>query len=1040
MTGTIDAKRADAHPLLIMHLQHDVVCPTLIGRDSQLDAARRVLAHARAGSARVALIVGEAGVGKSRLLRATTEEARATGFFVLNGACFEAERSIPYAPLLDLVRLFASSASPALVAHVLGPAAPELVSIFPELRPLLPDVVPSPAVDPESDRRRLFHSLAQVVTILARTQPVFVAFEDVHWSDDATLELVFHLARSHVSLPVAIALTYRGEEAGPRLARLVADLERARIVADLPVERLGRDEVGAMLRSIFGAGDDLGAEFLQLLHGLTEGNPFFVEETLKALIIAGDLAPSGGGGWHARPLERVRVPRTAVEAVRRRLAALTVPARAVASIAAIAGRRFDFDLLQTLTHHDERELLSLVKELIAAQLVVEESAERFAFRHALTREAIYAELLARERVALHREVAAALERQHAASLDAVVEALAYHAWEAGDWERAARYAASAARHALALSAPREAVAHLDRAFIALERSGTRPAVDLYLARGRASETLGEFTRAAEDFTTVLARARAESNPRVEWEALHALGMLWAARDYGRAGEYRGEALAVAREIGDESLIARSLNRVGNWHVNLEQPHAGLPHHEEALAIFERAGDSAGVAETVDLIAMAHHIAGNERQAAGYYERSVALFAASDDRRGLANALALHALCGPSYQSSPTTPVANAAMDDELRALRSVRIAHDIGWRAGEAFVRFITADCLLWRGEYDRAIPLIRESLALAREIEHREWTAGALRLLGVLSLDLFAIDDAREQLEAAHDIAQKLGSRTWTRWTAAPLAVARALSADVDGGNALLDRAARAAGAGDHEGFVSPPDCATLTLGERHIWASRADIALAAGMPERVLEICEARLASERSAAMANVLGSPRHTFLRAGALAMLERYDEAEAALEDARSEATAQCARPILWRIEAATGHLHRARKRRLEARRAFDNARTMADALAARIPDDALRSSFLAGVAERIPSGPLPSPARVEKEALGGLTRRERDVAGLVAQGKANRAIARDLGIGERTVEGYVASALARLGFSSRTQLATWAVEKGVVRPAPARARH
>jgi predicted ATPase len=121
----------------------------------------------------------------------------------------------------------------------------------------------------------------------------------------------------------------------------------------------------------------------------------------------------------------------------------TVPARAVASMAAIAGRRFDFDLLQSLTQHDERQLLALVKELIEAQLVVEESADRFAFRHALTREAIYAELLARERVALHREVAAALARQHASSLDSVVEALAYHSWESGDWAQAATYAARA---------------------------------------------------------------------------------------------------------------------------------------------------------------------------------------------------------------------------------------------------------------------------------------------------------------------------------------------------------------------------------------------------------------------------------------------------------------------------------------------------------------------------------------------------------------------------------------------------------------------
>src|SRR6058998_2428800 len=103
-----------------MHLRHDVVCPTIVGRDAEIDAAR-------AGTGQVALIVGEAGVGKSRLLRAMLDEARRGGFFTMRGSSFESDSSIPYAPLLDLVRLFAESASPALVAHVLAPAASELV-------------------------------------------------------------------------------------------------------------------------------------------------------------------------------------------------------------------------------------------------------------------------------------------------------------------------------------------------------------------------------------------------------------------------------------------------------------------------------------------------------------------------------------------------------------------------------------------------------------------------------------------------------------------------------------------------------------------------------------------------------------------------------------------------------------------------------------------------------------------------------------------------------------------------------------------------
>jgi DNA-binding CsgD family transcriptional regulator len=1024
---------------MAMHLDHDVICPTLVGRDSQLAAMRRVLTRTREGSGSVAFIVGEAGVGKSRLLRATTEEARAAGFFVLRGAAFEAERTIPYAPLLDLVRLLASTASPAIATHVLAPAASELATMFPELRPLLPDAVPASTIDPASDKRRLLHALAQVVTTVARTQPVLLVFEDVHWSDDATLDLIFHLARSHASQSVAIALTYRGEEATPRLDRLVADLQRERLATELPVSRLGRAEVAAMLHAIFGPRETLGEEFVHLLHGLTEGNPFFVEETLKALLIAGDLTPAEGGGWHARPLERVRVPRTAVEAVRRRVDTLTEPARAVASTAAVAGRRFDFELLQTLTNHDEGQLLAIVKELIGAQLVVEESAERFAFRHALTREAIYSELLARERVALHRAVAAALERAHEQSVDTVVESLAYHAWEAGDWDRAAAYGARAARHALALSAPREAVTHLDRAFAASERAGRAPAVDLYLARGRANETLGDFQRANDDFTTALERARAATDSSSEWEALYALGKLWAARDYVQAGDYRRDALAVARAVGDERLIARSLNRVGNWHVNLEEPQAGLPHHEEALAIFERLGDTAGVAETVDLIAMAHQVGGEEHAAATYSERCVSLFSEINDRRGLANALGILTLSGPCYHVSSTTPFATATAEDELRAPRSLKIAREIGWRAGETFLRFIIADCLAWHGEYDRAIPLAYEALALANEINHRQWIAGTLRMLGAMSLDLLAPEAARTHLETAHEIAQRLGSRVWIRWTAGPLAVARARTGSLPEAIEVLDGAARVAGSGDKRGARSGPGAASPTLGERQLWLARAEVALIEKRPEVAVQIVDARLTAERAANPGSTLGVPRLGLVRAEALAALGRLDEAQLALGVARDEATNQRARPLLWMIEAAAGRIHRQQRKRLEARRAFDAARTIADELSAKIPDADLRARFESGLDGLIPAVPAPTSARAAKEASGGLTKRERDVAQLVAQGKANRAIGRELGIGERTVEGYVAAALAKLGFTSRAQLAAWAVEKGLTRPPTSRNR-
>jgi DNA-binding CsgD family transcriptional regulator len=491
-------------------------------------------------------------------------------------------------------------------------------------------------------------------------------------------------------------------------------------------------------------------------------------------------------------------------------------------------------------------------------------------------------------------------------------------------------------------------------------------------------------------------------------------------------------LSIARDLGNESLVARSLNRVGNWHVNLEEPHAGLPYHLEALGIVERLGDDVGIVETVDLIAMAHHCAGAEPDAAAYYARSVQLFTERDDRRGLANALALLALCGPSCHCAATTPCTSASVDDELRALRSVRMAREIGWRAGEAFARFLIADCLAWRGAYDRAIPLAREALALARDIDHLEWSAGSTRLLGVIAGALLAPAVSLDLLESAHAMASRLGSRVWFRWTAAPLAVARGRAGDMQSALDLLDAAFRIG----HSAAAPERDTGagsdSLTLGERQLWLAHAELALVRHEPVAALQIIDARLAAERRATPESVLGVPLLQLLRGQALAALERNHDALAALETARSEALAQHARPILWRIEVAIGHVHRSERRRVDARKAFDAARAIAAELTSTVLDEDLRESFTAGLTTAIPSGPSPSPERAAREALGGLTRRERDVAELVAHGKANRAIARELGIGERTVESYITSALAKLDFSSRTQLAAWAIERGIKR--------
>ncbi|HLB08147.1 MAG TPA: LuxR C-terminal-related transcriptional regulator, partial [Gemmatimonadaceae bacterium] len=599
------------------------------------------------------------------------------------------------------------------------------------------------------------------------------------------------------------------------------------------------------------------------------------------------------------------------------------------------------------------------------------------------------------------------------------DALAYHSFEAGAWEPARRYALRAAARALSLGAPREALQHFDRAVTATENAGQRLDPALLTGRGRAHETLGSFSHANDDFASALIAARECKDRRAEWVALHALGMLWAARDYERAGGYRLDALFVARTIDDSALMARSLNRIGNWFVNREDPHSGIPHHDEALAIFDAAGDQRGVAETVDLLAMTHHVAGAQDTAVALYERSIDLFSALDDRRALATALAVLPACGPSHHASAGAVRTSVHTAELLESERAVRLASEIGWRAGEAFARYLLADCLAWRGQYARALRHARESLVIAREIEHLEWQCGARRVLGVIALELFDLPTALAQLTAAHDIARRLGSATWIRWTGAPLAIAFARAS----------RSAKAADVlADVDKRVPIPDgggaahVQSRTLGERFLEIARAEMLMSMGAPADVLE----------TITDADEPGVPRVALLRGQALTMLGRWDDAMASLKTARRDAREQDARPLVWRIDAAEAVVHLGRRRRLEARRSLDAARATAREIEAELDDATLAAAFRTGVDRLAPAPPERTPALAAKAAHGGLTRRERDTAALVAQGKPNRAIARQLGIGERTVEGYVASALAKLSFGSRTQLAVWAAEHGLAR--------
>ena len=999
-----------------------IVCPVLIGRTSHLDTLTSLMEQACGGHGQTVLIAGEAGIGKSRLvaeavtgLRPSQAQAANPTALILQGRCFEPDSILPYAPLLDMLRTFFASRSPDDIATSLGPTAPELVKLLPELAILLPGLAPSPTIEPEQEKRRLYQSLIHFFTRLSVTQPLFIIIDDVHWSDDTSLQFLLYLARRIASQRVLLLLTYRSEEVRPALTRFLAELDRERLVTELILPRLTTSEVEAMIRTIFALSRPVHTDFVESISALTEGNPFFLEEMLKSLLTSDEIFYTDGV-LDRKPMGELQIPRSVQVAVQQRLDHLSPDTRHLLDLVAVAGRRFDFALLQQLTQKNETELVRLVKELITAQLVVEESEDVFAFRHALTQQAVYTNLLSRERKVLHRSIAETMERLYADVLETHVGDLAYHFFAAGVWAKALEYAQRAGEKAQMLYAPRAAIEHFTHALEAAQHLSLAPSPSLYRARGQAYETLGEFEQARADYEQALDATGKAHDHLAEWQSLFDLGFLWTGRDYVRAGDYLQRALELARSMGNPSTLAHSLNRLGNWHANVEEPLEGQRYHQEALTIFQELNDQRGLAETLHLLGLTNSLGGDILASAKYYEQAIALWRALRDRQGLLSSLVFFAGRGIGYFSTTMVCLITSGAECIRDGEEAIALGRQLPVRSDEAFALLFLGLCLGPRGEYGRALFSAETGLNIAREIEHGPWMATGYLLLGIIFLELLVRPSARQHLERALTLAKECGSLFLLRGATAFLASACIAQGDFTRAKVVLDD-------------VFGPETPCQTMAQRLIWCARAELELAEVHPDKALLIIDRLISTAAHVEDGEVI--PRLWHLRGEALVALGKMEEAQAVLCSARDAAQRQGARPLLWRICITLGKCYRAQVSRERAEEAFSLARTMIEELASTLPNHDLGENFLRHASAQLPPLRQPSPRYALRQAFGGLTEREREVAALIAQGKSNRAIADELIVSERTIEKHVEGIMSKLGFTSRVQIAAWVVEKDLL---------
>jgi DNA-binding CsgD family transcriptional regulator len=992
-----------------------VICPLLVGRAPERDALYRLVDRTRSGQGQVAFVYGEAGIGKSRLVAEAKAYAGAHDFLLLQGSCFQVDSSYPYAPLLDLLR---AAAAPTSLGAALDPIVLEFARLLPELAPSLAGPLPAPLSDPEQEKRRLFAALTRFFKERASQRPVLLVIEDLHWCDDISLEFLQSLARFCAAQPLLLLMTYRSDEVQPSLQRCLAQLDRARLSQELQLALLSRSDVDAMLGAMFALPETEQASLLNLVYPLTEGNPFFVEEVLTSLISRGELLPDNGA-WQRKPLPdqrsaQVPVPRSVQDAVQQRTQHLSTEAMQVVTLAAIAGRRFDFAVLQQILHCDEERLLLLIKELLATRFVVEVSAEQFAFRHALTQQAIYARLLARERRSLHSTLAQAIEHLFAATpmLDAQLADLAYHYYEAGVWEKALEYEQRAGARALALYAQHAAIAHFTHALSALHHLSEAQPSPVYRQRGQAYEALGEFACALSDYEHAVEAARAAQDRPMEWQSMMALGFLWTGRDYEQAGGWFQRASDLAEGLADPTLRARSLNRLGNWLINTGRVQQGLEAHQEALQLFETRADTQGMAETLDLLGMAHGFSGDPANAVKHFGRAIELFRTLGDNQSLVSSLA-----GRAIDSTPETietaystlRTRDECLQDTAEALRLSRQTHS---QAGQAFVECVTTQVYSSFGEFGQALAHAQEALRIATAIEHQQWLVGSYGALGQLYLLMLEPALAISALDAGLAGARTLGSAYWIRNLTSYLALACALRRDFPRAEEVLNA-------------VMPQEKQPGNSGERQVARAWGELALAQGKPAIALHIAEQLILSAPGDVRQQPI--PHLLALKGEALLALKHLEEASEALEGAKLGAEQRQASSVLRRVHASLGLVYHLLLQEDQAQREWSLAREIIAQLASTIDQIYLRDNFIQAARQFLPAEKSPLSRKVAAEKLGGLTEREIEVLRYVAQGLTDVQVAEQLVISHRTVHSHLNSVYSKLGITSRSAATRYAIE-------------
>jgi DNA-binding CsgD family transcriptional regulator len=942
----------------------------VVGRGPELEQLARVLSDSEAGKGGMLLLAGEAGVGKTRLAEIAIA---ASGLAALRGASTE-RGGAPYAPIVAALRERLRSEPDAFAD--LGPLSVHL-------RDLLPELGPPPRT---SDRESLFEALRLAFESVAGRGATVVFLDDLHWADAATLELLPSLAAVAEGCRLLLLGAYRSEEIprGHPLRQMRVELRRGRRLSELVVEPL--DEAATVELAAQTLGADPAPTLRAALYDRTQGVPFLIEE-LAAALRRGQLVVPGRRGLELAEGAAVPLPETVRDVVRLRARGLSPEGHASLEAAAVIGVRVDLELLSSL----DREVG--LPEVLERGLLSETEPGIAMFRHDLTREAVYADTQWPRRRALHRTIAELLETRGADS-----QVSAGHWLAAGEPARARPRLLEAARRFCDIHAYRDSAAAARKALELWpegeDESGRLAVLD---ELGRCAELCGELTEAERAWEEVAAGLRESRDLRRRAEVTRRLATVYELQSASpKAAAAHSEAAELFAEVGLHAEASTEWGRAAHAHDDAAV----------TLSLAERALESARLAGREDLESGSLWILGFWTVSTGRVDEGLDLVRSALSLALAGNhvdpALDAYWALGALANQQGDYAGAQSTFEEALVFCR----AHDRS--SMERFCVSCLAVVLFNRGEWDRAEGLAREVEGSPASPEHAR--VHALLVLGLVSGARGSRRKARSLLDAALNLAREINLAGSVEHAVAGLALVDELEGTASSrwrelaattpAFMMQARSPALRLASTFAGRRCDKELAHACAGALSTWASRF------GSPDALSALAHAL--GEVALLEGDAIRAADH-FGQA-----LDRMAEIEAPFERALTQMRAGVALVEVGERELGIDHLAGAYRtfRRLRAR-----------------PVALLVAADLEALGEPVDRRLGRLAARQSDRA--GLTRRELEVLRLVAVGRTNKEVARELFLSPRTVDMHVRNVLAKLDCRSRTEATGKAHELGLL---------